>query len=110
MSSLTQQPTIDLYQGAAGQAGRVQVVPLANAAATVAVVGYLGCVALSILAPDVLLWFAQTWVHTLALEPVRPVIAWFQPGPVVVGLITFGGAVWLGTAAIAWLYNWLARS
>lgn len=84
---------------------RLGVVPLANAAAVVALVGYLICAAVSIVAPDVLVWFFQTWLHGLSLAPLRPAGAWFRPDEFVVGLITFAGTVWLATAAIAELYN-----
>lgn len=46
--------------------------PLANAAAAVALVGYLICAALCIVAPDVLDWFFQPWLHGLTLAPLRP--------------------------------------
>ncbi len=89
---------------------RLGVVPLANATSAVALVGYLICAALSIAAPDVLVWFFQPWLHGLSLAPLRPAGAWFRPGEFVVGLVTFAGTVWLATAAIAGLYNaWVRR-
>lgn len=90
---------------AASESARLAAVPLANAATVVALVGYLICAALSIVAPDVLVWFFQPWLHGLSLAPLRPAGAWFRPGEFVVGLVTFAGTVWLVTAAIAGLYN-----
>lgn len=86
------------------------VAPLANAASAVALIGYLICAALSIVAPDVLMWFFGSWIHGLSLELVRPAGAWFRADTFVVGLITFGGPVWLAVAGTAWLYNRWCRS
>ena len=86
-------------------AGRLEVVPLANAAAVVALAGYLICAALSYFAPDLLMWVFQSWAHSLALEPLRTAGPTFRPIELVVGLVTFGGMVWLGAAAVARLYN-----
>ena len=86
------------------------VTPLANAATAVALIGYLVCAAISVVAPDVLVWFFGSWLHGLSLEPLRPAGAWFRADTFVVGLITFGGTVWLAAAATAWLYNRWSRS
>ena len=86
-------------------ARRLEAVPLANAAATVAVVAYLICAALNILAPDVLAWLFQSWSHGLSLAPLRTVGRSFSLTELVAGLITFAGAVWLATATVARLYN-----
>ncbi|GBD20790.1 hypothetical protein HRbin28_01238 [bacterium HR28] len=95
---------------AMGTAARLATVPLANAAATVALAAYLICAVLSALAPGVLVWFFQPWLHGLSLEPLRPAGTWFRPAEFVIGLITFPAAVWLTTAAIAALYNtWAHR-
>ena len=85
--------------------GRLAVVPLANAAAVVALSAYLICAALSYFAPDVLMWVFQSWAHSLALEPLRTTGPTFRPIELVVGLVTFGGMVWLAVAAVARLYN-----
>ena len=85
------------------------VTPLANAATAVALTGYLVCAAISVVAPDVLMWFFGSLVHGLSLEPLRPAGAWFRADTFVVGLITFGGTVWLALAATAWLYNRWSR-
>ncbi len=95
---------------AVGASARLATVPLANATAVVALAAYLACAALSVVAPSVLVWFFQPWLHGLSLEPLRPAGTWFRPGEFVVGLITFPGTVWLATAAIAALYNaWAHR-
>ena len=86
-------------------AGRLEVVPLANAAAVVALAAYLICAALSYLAPDLLMWVFQSWAHSLALESLRTTGPTFRPAELVVGLVTFGGTVWLATAAVVRLYN-----
>lgn len=86
-------------------AGRIEVVPLANAAAVIALAAYLICAALSFVAPDLLMWVFQSWAHSLALEPLRTTGPTFRPIELVVGLVTFGGMVWLGAAAVARLYN-----
>ncbi|GIW07455.1 MAG: hypothetical protein KatS3mg060_2260 [Dehalococcoidia bacterium] len=88
---------------------RLEARALANAAATVALAGYLICAALALVAPEALIWVFQPWFHGLSLDPLRPTGAWFRPGEFIVGLVTFGGSVWLGTAAFAWLYNTWAR-
>ena len=86
-------------------ARRLNVVPLANAAAFVALAAYLICAALSFVAPDLLMWVFQSWAHSLALEPLRTTGPSFRPLELVVGLVTFGGLVWLAAAAVARLYN-----
>ncbi len=48
-------------------------------------------------------------IGQLTLEPLRPTGAWFQPGAFVFGLVTLGASVWIGVAAVAWLYNAWAR-
>jgi hypothetical protein len=86
-------------------AGRLEVIPLANAAAVVALAAYVICAALSFVAPDLLMGVLQSWAHSLALEPLRTTGPSFRPIELVVGLVTFGGTVWLATAAVARLYN-----
>lgn len=88
---------------------RLDVRTLANAVTAVALTAYLICAALALVAPDLLIWFFQPWFHGLTLDPLRPAGAWFRPGEAIVGLITFGASVWLGTAAAAWLYNAWSR-
>jgi hypothetical protein len=75
----------------------------------IALAAYIICATVAIVAPDLLIWFFQPWFHGLSLDPLRPAGAWFRPGEAIVGLITFGGSAWIGTAAAAWLYNAWAR-
>lgn len=104
MSSIAEQPlrSAPMHPGIAAQ---LEAVPLANAATVVALAAYLVCAAIALVAPDILVWFFQPWLHGLSLEPLRPTGAWFRPGEFLVGLLTLGGSVWVVTAAVAWLYN-----
>jgi hypothetical protein len=86
-------------------AARLDVTALANAVTAVALAAYIICTAVALVAPDLLIWFFQPWFHGLSLDPLRPAGAWFRPVEAIVGLITFGLSVWVGTAATAWLYN-----
>jgi hypothetical protein len=90
-------------------ATRLDVTALANAVTAIALAAYIICATVAIVAPDLLIWFFQPWFHGLSLDPLRPAGAWFRPGEAIVGLITFGGSAWIGTAAAAWLYNAWAR-
>jgi hypothetical protein len=93
-----------------GVATRLEVLPLANAAATVALAAYVLCAVVALVAYEAYLGFFQLWVHGMTLEPMRPMGGWFNFGTFVSGLITFGATVWLATAATAWLYNaWLRK-
>jgi hypothetical protein len=89
---------------------RLNVTALANAVTAVALAAYVICATVALVAPDLLIWFLQPWFHGLSLDPLRPAGAWFRPTEAVIGLITFGASVWVGTAAAAWLYNaWSGR-
>ncbi len=88
-----------------GHAPKFAVVSLASAAALVAAAAYVICLVLSLVAPDLLLGILQTWAHSIAIAPLRADSTGFQPGPALIGLVTFSGFVWLATAATAWLYN-----
>jgi hypothetical protein len=81
------------------------MLPLANAAATVAVALYAICRVLALVVPDTLRWIAQSWFHGLALAPDGAASLWLDPTEFLVGLITLGAVAWLATAATAWLYN-----
>jgi hypothetical protein len=86
-------------------ATRLEVMPLANAAATVAVAAYVLCAVIALVAYEAYIGFFQLWIHGMTLEPMRPLGGWFNLGTFVSGLITFGATVWLATAATARLYN-----
>lgn len=87
----------------------VRVVRLANAAAVVGLAAYLLCALVAAIAPDFFVAFFQPWAHGLTLAPLRPADAWFRPGEFLVGLVTFTGAVWLVSAAWAWVYRAWSR-
>lgn len=87
----------------------LHAIPLANAVTAVAEVAYLVCAALSIIAPDILLWYFQSFLHGLSLEPLRPAGPWFEPARALFGFVAFGATIWVGTVAAASLYNTLAR-
>ena len=89
-----------------GLTARLHAVALANAAAVVAAATFTVCRLVALLAPDALRSLAQSWFHGVAFAP-----AGFGMGPVefLVGLVTFSGFVWLGTVAVAALYNAWSR-
>jgi 2TM family of unknown function (DUF5676) len=89
----------------AERAPKLAVVSLASAAALVAAAAYVICLAISLVAPDLLMGILQSWAHSISLAPLRAESTAFQPGSALVGLLTFSGFVWLTTAATAWLYN-----
>jgi hypothetical protein len=105
----TIQPTQGGDHQASHPSAQVQVTILANAATTVAVVAYLLCAVLAIVAPDLWIGLIQSWTHGLSLAPLRPSGPWFRLDEFIVGLITFGASVWLVIAAIAALYNRWSR-
>lgn len=110
MASAERMQAAGLERAHGEHAAGFDVVPLANAATAVTLGAYLICALVAVIAPDLLLWFFQPWFHGVSLEPLRPTGPWFRPGEFVLGLFTFGGSVWVGTAAIAWLYNrWSIR-
>lgn len=93
-------------QGVRERAGRtVEAVRLANAVALVGLVAYFVCAAMSLVAPGVIPWIAQSWTHSLTLEPLRPAATSLTPGQFIGGMVTFTGFVWLVTAASVWVYK-----
>ncbi len=105
----TLQPTSLVEDRPPDPVATLRVTALANAATVVAVAAYVICGVLSAVAPDARIWLFQPWLHGLSLVPLRPDGPWFQPGEFALGLVTFGGSVWLVTAAIAGLYNRLSQ-
>ena len=87
----------------------LQVVPLANAVTVVAEAAFLICAAVSIIAPDLLFWYFQSFSHRLNLEPLRPDGPWFRTEQPMFGFVAFGATAWSGTAAVAALYNALTK-
>lgn len=80
----------------------------ANATAIVMAVWVLGCLALSLMVPDLLFSVAQSWMHTINLNLVKTTLN-FDLGSVVLGLITAVGLTWITTYATIWLYNRLSK-
>lgn len=81
---------------------------LANAATLVTVIFYTACALLSYLVPGTLMTIAQSWVHTLNLEPLRsgntPQLGLFG-----LGLVSLSGLTWITVYAFAEVYNQLAK-
>lgn len=90
--------------------GHAHPVPLANAATAVALVLYAACRIVSVIAPTFLVWLFEPWFHGVMLQPLIPAISAFQPAEFVIGLVTFGGTVWLTAYGFARLYNAWSRS
>ncbi len=106
----TLQPTSVVEDRTHDPVATLREAALANAATVVAVAAYMICGVLSAVAPDAWIWLFQPWLHGLSLAPLRAAGPWFRPGEFALGLVTFGGSVWLVTAAMAGLYNrWSQR-
>lgn len=80
----------------------------ANAASAVMAVWVLGCLALSLIVPDLLFSVAQSWMHTINLSVVKTAFS-FDFGSVILGLITAVGLTWITTYITIWLYNRLSK-
>jgi hypothetical protein len=104
MNSLARAEQAGAVTCEAGHAPRLAVVSLASAAAIAAAAGYVVCLVISLVAPDLLLAIFQTWAHSISVAPLQTAPT-FQPGPALLGLVTFSGFVWLTAAATTWLYN-----
>lgn len=81
---------------------------LANAVATIVGVGYVLCRLIAAVAPQLIFNIGQSWFHTLNLEMVRatrPV----SLGILILGLVSSMVVAWVGTYAVALLYNRWAR-
>jgi hypothetical protein len=89
--------------------GRIHVIALANAAAIVGAIAYAICVALAVLTPGLYLAVFQSWAHGIGVATLQAGAPPLGVGSLISGLVTFVIAVWLATAAIAALYNRLAR-
>jgi len=100
---------IDIKEASAFRSPGVQAVPLAAAATVVALVGYLICRIVSVIAPGFLVWFLEPWFHGVMLQPLIPSISTFQPTEFVIGLLTFSVTVWLTVFVFARLYNRWSR-
>jgi hypothetical protein len=88
---------------------RIHTIALANAAAIVGAISYALCVALAALAPGLYLALFQSWAHGLGVATLQAGAPPLSVGSLIAGLVTFVIAVWLATAAVAVLYNRIAR-
>ncbi len=83
-------------------------IALANTAAVVGGIAFAVCGLLAYVAPDLLLWIANSWFHTLNLEAVRAT----SPMDFVTflfGIVTFVVYMWVIFFAGAYLYNKWAK-
>ncbi len=84
-------------------------VALANTAAVVGGVAFALCGLLAFVAPDLLLWIANSWFHTINLEAIKAT----SPMDLVTflfGIVTFVVYIWVIFFAGAYLYNKLAKN
>lgn len=86
----------------------VKPIALANASTVVALVIYVVCRVVSLIAPDFLFNIAQSWFHTFSTESVANV-APMNIGTFIFGAITLSVLVWAAAYAGATLYNKLAK-
>lgn len=77
---------------------------LANSLTIVWLAGYTICAILAFIVPDLLFGIANSWFHALNLDPLRAAAS-FSLGTFLVGIISFGLVIWVGTYSIAVLYN-----
>ena len=76
----------------------------ANAASTVMAVWVVACALLAYVAPGLLFSVAQSWTHTMNLEPLRSTLA-PNLGSMVFGFVTAVGLTWVTTYVTITLYN-----
>lgn len=82
--------------------------PFANALAITMAVVYIICRVLAAVAPGLLRWIAQSWVHTYDLSAIPAGSTTF--GGFLGGLITAVIASWLFGYLFAWIYNKVGKS
>lgn len=82
---------------------------LAHGATSVMVAGYVVCLALSYVAPQVLFTLANSWVHVLNLEAIQATVA-VSLGTVLWGLVSISILTWVWAYATAVAYNYFARN
>lgn len=80
----------------------------ANAATIVAAVFYIICLVISVIAPDLLFSVANSWMHSINLEPIKALSA-PSAGSQVWGFITISGLTWITTYITIELYNRFAK-
>lgn len=87
------------------RSGHLDAIALANAVTLVGLIGYGMCAVAASVSADLLVGFFGLWFHGISPDLLR------SPGPVrdlagvMLGMLTFGGSVWVATALTAWLYN-----
>lgn len=86
----------------------IKSIPLANAATVITAVFYIVCALLSSVAPDVLVGIANSWIHSLNLEPLRAAEE-LSMGTLVMGLVTLSALTWITTYVMIELYNHWAK-
>lgn len=80
-------------------------VPFANAAAVTGVVVFVICRLLVGLMPTTMFSVAQSWMHSVAVQPSSMMGGYGTAGVWVTGLISMLVAVWLVAYLFARLYN-----
>lgn len=88
----------------------LNTIAFAHSVALVAAAAYVICAVVSVVAPDLYLWFFQSWLHGLSLEPLRPSGSMFNLGSSLIGLLTLTATAWFGAFAVARLYAVLCRN
>ena len=84
-------------------------VAFANAITTIGVTGYMFCMLLSAVAPDLLFSIGQSWFHTFNLNAIK-VTASMDLGTFLLGGVSVGALVWIASYAGAILYNRFAKN
>lgn len=79
-------------------------VAFANAITTVGVSGYMICMVLSAVTPDLVFNIGQSWLHTINLNVLRSTEP-MDIGSTLVGAITFAALTWVASYIGASLYN-----
>jgi len=79
-------------------------IAFANAIATAGIFGYMVCIVLSVVVPDLVFNIGQSWLHTLNLSVIRTTEA-MDIGSALIGAITFGGLTWVASYLGVTLYN-----
>lgn len=80
----------------------------ANAATAVMVVFYIICVAVSVLAPDLLFSISRSWMHSINIESLK-VTTSLNVGSLLWGLVTLAVLTWVTVYATVVLYNKWAK-
>lgn len=87
----------------------IKSVPFANAATAVTAAFYIICALLSYVMPDLLIYIANSWIHSFSLEALKAT----QPisfGYLILGLVTISAITWVTTYVWIELYNrWVKK-